>query len=253
MSLIQALLIALFGYLGSIYGTFLFGTVGGWNLIGRPIVAGAIIGVIMGDVTNGILIGAAIQALYVGLVTPGMSVPGDVNFASYIGIPLALAAGASPEYAVGISVPLSLLGVAAIYSVATFNAVFVHLQEKWISEGKLKHATRIPIYSNISEFIVRFVPIFLACYFGADYVPTLIALIPKWLGTVFQVLGGILPAVGFGLLIKFTLKKNIELLFFVVGFILMAVLKMPIVAITFVAAFIAYVDYLGSNKSKEVE
>lgn len=70
MSLIQALLIALFGYLGSIYGTFLFGTVGGWNLIGRPIVAGAIIGVIMGDVTNGILIGAAIQALYVGLVTP---------------------------------------------------------------------------------------------------------------------------------------------------------------------------------------
>ena len=181
MSLIQALLIALFGYLGSIYGTFLFGTVGGWNLIGRPIVAGAIIGVIMGDVTNGILIGAAIQALYVGLVTPGMSVPGDVNFASYIGIPLALAAGASPEYAVGISVPLSLLGVAAIYSVATFNAVFVHLQEKWISEGKLKHATRIPIYSNISEFIVRFVPIFLACYFGADYVPTLIALIPEWL------------------------------------------------------------------------
>ena len=42
MTLFQALLIALIGYLGSIYGTFLFGTVGGWNGIGRPIVAGAI-------------------------------------------------------------------------------------------------------------------------------------------------------------------------------------------------------------------
>lgn len=250
MSLIQALLIALLGYLGSIYGTFLFGTIGGWNMIGRPIVAGAIIGFIMGDVKNGILIGAAIQALYVGLVTPGMSVPGDVNFASYIGIPLALAAGATPEYAVGISVPLSLLGVAAIYSVATFNAVFVHKQEKWIAEGKLKQATRIPIYSNISEFIVRFVPIFLACYFGADYVPKLIALIPEQLGTIFQVLGGILPAVGFGLLIKFTLKKNIELLFVLVGFILMAVLHMPIVAITILALFIAYIDYKGSQKTE---
>ena len=79
MTIFQALLIALLGYLGSIYGTFLFGTVGGWNMIGRPIVAGAVIGFIMGDVRNGIIIGAAIQALYVGLVTPGMSVPGDVS------------------------------------------------------------------------------------------------------------------------------------------------------------------------------
>lgn len=248
MTLFQALLIALIGYLGSIYGTFLFGTVGGWNGIGRPIVAGAIIGAIMGDVRNGILIGAAIQALYVGLVTPGMSVPGDVNFASFIGIPLALAGGASSEYAVGISVPLSLLGVAATYSVASFNAVFVHLQERWISEGKLKAAARIPIYSNISEFVVRFFPIFFACYLGADYMPGLIALIPEWLANVFQVLGGILPAAGFGLLIKFTLKKNVELLFVIVGFIMMAVLNMPIVAVTFVALFIAYVDYLGSRK-----
>ena len=161
---------------------------------------------------------------------------------------LEVAGGASAEYAVGISVPLSLLGVAATYSVASFNAVFVHLQEKWISEGKLKAATRIPIYSNISEFVVRFFPIFFACYLGADYMPSLIALIPEWLANVFQVLGGILPAVGFGLLIKFTLKKNVELLFVIVGFIMMAVLDMPIVAVTFVALFIAYVDYLGSKK-----
>lgn len=243
MTIFQALLIALLGYLGSIYGTFLFGTVGGWNMIGRPIVAGALIGFIMGDVRNGIIIGAAIQALYVGLVTPGMSVPGDVNFASYIGIPLALASGASAEYAVAISVPLSLLGVAAIYSVATFNAVFVHLQERWIAEGKLKQAARIPIYSNISEFVVRFIPIFVACYFGAEFVPKLIALIPESLADIFQVLGGILPAVGFGLLIKYTLKSNKQLLYLLVGFIMIAVLQMPIVAVTIVALFIAFIDY----------
>ena len=101
-------------------------------MIGRPIVAGALIGLILGDVKNGVLIGAAIQALYVGLVTPGMSVPGDVNFASYIGIPLALVSNCiSGICKSGISVPLSLLGVAAVYSVATFNAVFVHLQDRW--------------------------------------------------------------------------------------------------------------------------
>ena len=77
-------------------------------------------------------------------------------------------------------------------------------------------------------------------------------MIPEWLGTIFQVLGGILPAVGFGLLIKFTLKKNIELLFVLVGFILMAVLNMPIVPITVIALFIAYIDYKGTQKAEEV-
>lgn len=250
MTLFQALLIALIGYLGSIYGTFLLGTVGGWNMIGRPIVAGAVIGFILGDVSGGILIGAAIQALYVGLVTPGMSVPGDVNFASYIGIPLALVAGATPEYAVGISVPLSLLGVVAIYSVASFNAVFVHLQEKWIEEGKLKQAARIPIYSNISQFIVRFFPIFFACYFGSGLVTQLVDIIPPQLGDIFQVLGGILPAVGFGLLIKYTLKQKRELLFVLIGFIMVSVLKMPIIPVTVVAAFVAYIDYLCHEKKQ---
>lgn len=40
MTLLQALLIALLGYLGSIYGTFLLGTVGGWNMIGRRLLQG---------------------------------------------------------------------------------------------------------------------------------------------------------------------------------------------------------------------
>lgn len=252
MTLFQAIAIALIGYLGSIYGTFLFGTIGGWNMIGRPIVAGAIIGFILGDVPGGIMIGAAIQALYVGLVTPGMSVPGDVNFASYIGIPLALVAGATPEYAVGISVPLSLLGVVAVYSVASFNTVFVHLQERWIEEGKLKQAARIPIYANISQFVVRFFPIFLACYFGSGIVENMVSAIPPQLGDVFQVLGGILPAVGFGLLIKYTLKQKRELLFVLVGFIMVAVLNMPIIPITVVAAFLAYIDYMCRAK-KETE
>ncbi|WP_456075059.1 PTS mannose/fructose/sorbose/N-acetylgalactosamine transporter subunit IIC [Holdemanella biformis] len=251
MTLLQALLIAIFGYLGSIYGCFLFGTIGGWNMIGRPIVAGLVIGLILGDVKTGILIGAAIQALYVGLVTPGMSVPGDVNFASYIGIPLAMVSGSSPEYAVAISVPLSLLGVVAIYSVATFNAFFVHKQDKFISEGKIAQATRIPIYAQISQFLMRFVPIFLACYFGSGFVTEMVNMIPEWMGNFFQVLGGILPAVGFGLLIKFTLKQKRELLYVFTGFICIAVLKMPIVAVTIVGIFVAYLDYMILAGKKE--
>lgn len=250
MSLLQALIIALLGYLGSLYGTFLFGTVGGWSVIGRPLVAGAIIGAILGDIKTGILVGAAIQALYVGLVTPGLSVPGDINFASYIAIPLAIVGKTSTEYAVSLAVPLSFLGVAAVYAVASFNTVFVHLQDKWIREGKLKAARNIPILSNISQFVVRFFPIFLACYFGAGYAGALSSMVPDWLSGALQVLGGILPAIGFALLIQYTLKAKSDFIYVVVGFIMISSLNLSIIPVTIIAMLLALIDYQANGWTK---
>jgi mannose/fructose/N-acetylgalactosamine-specific phosphotransferase system component IIC len=82
MSFLQALLLVLFGWMGSIYSPVLIGGLAGWYTIGRPLVSGIIIGIILGDVQTGIIMGAAIQMLYIGLVTPGGTMPTDVNFAA---------------------------------------------------------------------------------------------------------------------------------------------------------------------------
>ena len=66
-------------------------TVGNYTL-GRPLVAGLIVGIIMGDIQSGILVGAAIQVVYIALVTSGGTVSTDVRAVSYIGIPLAVSA-----------------------------------------------------------------------------------------------------------------------------------------------------------------
>lgn len=102
MNLIQALLIGLFAYLGAKRTPWFFGVTGGWNMIGRPLVAGLICGIILGDVKNGVIAGAMVQALFIGQITPGGAMPADVNWAAYIGIPLALAAGGSGEEAVAL-------------------------------------------------------------------------------------------------------------------------------------------------------
>ena len=43
MTLFQALLIGLFAYLGSKRTPWFFGVTGGWNMIGRPLVAGLMV------------------------------------------------------------------------------------------------------------------------------------------------------------------------------------------------------------------
>lgn len=166
MNLFQALLLGLLGWMSSIYSPVLIGGLAGWYTLGRPLISGFVIGIILGDVTQGIILGAAIQALYIGLVTPGGSMPADVNFAAWIGIPLAMVANVGTEYALTLAVPLSFLGVAVTYTVIALNIGFVHRQDALIEKGNLREAALVPVYGQITNFLFRFVPIFVIDYFG---------------------------------------------------------------------------------------
>ena len=68
----EASLIGLLCYLGALSSPWLFGLTGGWYLISRPLVSGMLVGLILGDVKTGIMIGVAVQAVYIAMVTPAV-------------------------------------------------------------------------------------------------------------------------------------------------------------------------------------
>ena len=90
INIVQAVLLGLCACLSSMPG--LGGTTFGNYTLGRPLVAGLVVGLILGDMQTGIIVGAAIQVIYIALVTPGGTVSADVRAISYIGIPLAICA-----------------------------------------------------------------------------------------------------------------------------------------------------------------
>ncbi len=249
MSLIQAILIGVFGYLSSNYNPWGFGQLTGWYGIGRPLVSGMVIGIILGDIPTGILMGAAVQTLYIGLVTPGLSMPADLNTAAYIGIPLAMVSGASTEFALTLAVPLSALGVALVYVVQTVNVFWVRKMDQWVEEGNMKQVGNVPLYASSSQAVARFVPIFIACYFGQDIITGIVNAMPQWLGNTFVLFGAMLPAVGFAMLLRMCLHRNIEIFYFLLGFVLVAALGLPITVALVVAGLLGYLDvkYLNNN------
>jgi len=222
---------------------------GGWYTLGRPMIAGLVIGVILGDLTTGIILGCAVQTLYIGLVTPGGSMPADVNYAAWIGIPLAMLSGADVSVAVALSVPLSFLGVLAVLFTVTFNGIFVHKQDKLIEEGKLEQAIAIPVVGQITNFIVRFVPIFVCNYLGAQFVPTMVEKIPIEVLGILAGFGQILPLIGFAILLKYVYKRPFDLIYYLCGFVLVATLNLPIVPILVFACLLAYINYLADDKT----
>lgn len=243
MTFFQAFLLALFGWMGSIYSPVLIGGLAGWYTIGRPLVSGMIIGLILGDVQTGIIMGAAIQMLYIGLVTPGGTMPADVNFAAWIGIPLAMVAGAGKEYALALAVPLSTLGVLAVYGLCAINLFFVHKQDELVDAEKLDQAARIPVIGQITNFVLRFFPILLINYFGADLISQLVAMMPTQVTDILQIFANMLPLVGFMLLMRMICKTDLELILFCVGFVLVKSLGLDMISIVVLALCIAYMQY----------
>lgn len=248
MTLIQALLIGIFAYLGSKRTPWFFGITGGWNMIGRPLVAGLIVGVILGDVKNGVIAGAMVQALFIGQITPGGAMPADVNWAAYIGIPLALAAGGTGEQAVALSVPLSMLGLGLFNFIMTINAYFSHMGDKAAARGDGAGIHRAVYLSALPSFVLRAGSAMLLCYLGTPLAELLIHNMPVMVLHFFEVAGKMLPAVGFAMLLKQSLAKQWMLVLFLLGWILIGSTSMSVTALAIFATAVAFIFVMAQGQ-----
>lgn len=247
MFLWQAFLIGIFAYLGRNQVPWLFGTTGGFYAVGRPLVAGAIIGLIMGDVTTGVLCGVAVQALYIGQIVPGGALPSDLNYAAYIGIPLAMAAGGGPEVAVALAVPLGTLGVAMHNFTMTFNSIFAHRADKYAAEGEADKIPLMNLMGTVPHLIERVTIVTLVCYFGSQFAEGILAAIPAVVLNFLAVAGGMLPALGFALLLKQIVSEKWMIVLFLLGWVLNKTITMTTTSLVVIAVAVAMLFVMSKN------
>lgn len=249
MQIWQAALIGLFAYLGRNQVPWLFGTTGGFYMLGRPLVAGFICGLILGDVKAGILCAIPVQAMFIGQIVPGGALPSDLNLAAYIGIPLALVAGGDANLAVALAIPLGALGVGLHNFTMTFNAFWAHRADAAAAKGDAK-AVRINNYcGTIVHFIERFFLVTLTCYLGAGFASQVMESIPPFVLTFLTVAGRMLPAVGFAILLHQIGAKRWMLSVFVMGWILMSTTMFTMSALVLIGMALALLYVFASTSN----
>lgn len=198
------------------------------HVIRQPLFSAVIIGLIMGDLTQAIVIGAAIQILYIGLVAAGSNLPADDCLAGLIAIPLALNTGLSPQLAIAIAVPVGVMGVFIDQFRKTINAFFAHLADKNAEQGDTGALTMTAIvWPTLLGFFLRFPVPFLANLYGKDSITAFLNSVPQWLIHGFSVAGGLLPALGFALTI-FVIGKKSLLPWFFIGYFLVQFSGIPV-------------------------
>lgn len=247
MTVLQAALISLLCYAGSLTAPWLIGCTGGWYTITRPLVASLFIGLILGDVKTAILIGVAVQAVFIGLITPGGTVPADLSFVSFLGIPLAMVAGAEPDVAVSISVGFGVIGVAIWQVISVGNAWFAHRADAYAEEGEIDKIIALNYWAQIPAFILRGVLPFILLLAGSAVAEGIIAFLQNqipWLMTYLGLVGGALPAVGIAILVQQIAPDNKMILWLLIGWSLVAYFKLPIVGVAVVGALISAVYFM---------
>jgi len=246
MSLIQALLIASVYYL--VNSPWPCGGLGNYATVYRPMVSGLIVGIILGDPVKGTQIGATINLIYIGFISAGGAMPADMSLAGVLGTALAIAGGLDIDAALAVAVPLGLLGSLVWVGHLTLDTFLVRISDKYVEDGKPEKVWIVNIlFAQLILFAMTAIPCFLAAFYGVSYISGIIANLSGTFLTILATIGGMLPAVGIGMMLMSIFKGQAKIYFFL-GFLIAAYLGLSTLQLGLIFLCVAL---LVSNFKKE--
>ena len=227
--------------LGLIAGIgILDGRIFGQMMFDRPLVTGLFVGIVLGDVTQGLIIGAQLELIWMGIAGIGAATPPDVVTGGILGTAFAIISGSGVEVALALAVPIAVLAQTLGVVVRIANTYFAHKADKYAKEANYR-GLAISMWIPVCLFFLStFLPTFLAILLGADQVSNLINSIPKVILDGMGVAGSLLPAIGFALLMDMLFSKKMAPFFFI-GFLAAAYGGMNITAIALFAVCLAFI------------
>ncbi|MCH4285519.1 MULTISPECIES: PTS mannose/fructose/sorbose/N-acetylgalactosamine transporter subunit IIC [Bacillota] len=242
--MLTAVLIGLIGALGVM--DFQFGSL----YINRPIVLGPLVGLVLGDVTQGLIIGANLELFFMGAVSIGAYIPPDSIVGGILATAFAISTGNSTEAAIALAMPIGLISLAVGNFLNVFNSVILRFTDKYAEEGKYGGIVATHWMIGILNVLRRFLLVFFAFYLGVDKMQGLIDAIPTVLIDGMDAAAGLLPALGFAMLMRMILNKQIIPYFFL-GFICAAYLGMPVLGVAILGLIIVVVQFGFLNPKNE--
>jgi PTS system N-acetylgalactosamine-specific IIC component len=216
----------------------------------RPVVSGAIIGLILGDFQKGLIVGGTLELVFLGVMPIGGAQPPNSIIGGILGTAFAILTNVDAKVAIGIAVPFSIAVQAASNLVYTANAGFIHKADAYAKVGNTRGIELMNLAGMIPMFCFFFLIAFLPLFFGVNAAKAAINAIPPVILSGLQVAGGMMPAVGFAILLKIMLKKDL-IHFMLLGFVLVTYFKLSIIGVAILACIVAAYTYFNSKSENK--
>jgi mannose/fructose/N-acetylgalactosamine-specific phosphotransferase system component IIC len=229
----------------------------GFNFFRWPVIGGTFVGLIMGNLGQGILLGASINLVFLGVIYAGGSAPADPSLAGWLGTALAMSAGLGTEQAISIAAPLGALGTLAFYSRMSVDVGFVRWANEAADRGDIDRVALINwLPGQIFVFLTTFIPVVVLALVGSSALNALFDAIDpfrggsadwRWVRDWFIIAGAVLPAVGIALNLSLIFNRTV-LAYLLIFFTVAALTKTNIIAIAVIALGMAFLHIMMTRR-----
>ncbi|MGP6139951.1 MULTISPECIES: PTS galactosamine transporter subunit IIC [unclassified Jeotgalibaca] len=209
----------------------------------RPIIMSTLTGLALGDLQTGLIVGGICELTFAGLTPAGGTQPPNPILSGVMAVVIAHTTGQSPTAAVALSLPFSfLMQYIVLFFYSTFS-LFMPRADKAAAEADTDSYYRINILPMIIVSITYAVIVFLSAYVAQEPMKALVSSMPEWLTHAFEITGGVLPAIGFAMLLKVMLKGK-YVPYLLIGFLIATFLDfgniLPVAIVGLAFALIAF-------------
>lgn len=220
----------------------------GTTFIGRPLVTGCLVGLVLGDIQNGLIIGATLELIFMGLMGVGATVPPDEVSGGILATAFAIKTGSGVDVALTLALPIATLGL--VVKNFLYVVVIPAMSQKadtYAERGEITKAANMHIWASMTRVLLMSILIAVSYYIGSGAVESIVNAIPQAFVEGMNIATGVLPAVGFAMLIGMTFTKKVAPFFFL-GFVLSAYLKMDMLGIAIIGGIFGAVMFIIMNE-----
>lgn len=247
-TIVQGLLVGLFVAFclsGQIMGTY----------TNRAIFLAFGVGVILGDVQTGLIMGATAELAFMGFgVGAGGTVPPNPIGPGVVGTIMAIAlkdTGMDVATALSLSFPFAVMIQFVITFIYSLNAGSLTWAKKAINSGNFKSFKLTSNLTFIGFVVFGFLIGFVATM-SIDLLRSFVELIPAWLISGLSVAGGLLPAIGFAMILNVMVKKE-YIPAILLGYVCISYLAMPVIGLAFAGAILALNNFFNGKSDDDGE
>jgi len=185
----------------------------------RPIIVCTLTGIILGDVSLGLITGGLTELAFAGLTPAGGTQPPNPVLAGVMTTVIAFTTGSTPAAAMALALPFSFLMQYIILFFYSAFSVFMKSADRYAAEADTRKFVQLNILTTAIIAAAYGIIVFLCTFVAQEGMKLLVEAMPAWLTNGFAVAGGILPAVGFGMLLKVMLKVE-YVPYLIIGFLM---------------------------------
>ena len=189
----------------------------------QPIVTGAIIGAILGDVNTGLIVGGTYQLMTIGNMPIGGAQPPNAVIGGIMAAIFACTLDMDPDMAVATAIPFALLGQYGVTLFFTLRAPLLEFFRSAAEKADTKAITKWTVVSEIILGVIFAVIVTLFFIGGLAVGQQIVDAIPEWANVGLSQAGNMMKFVGFAILLRYLpVKKHVAYL--ILGFVIAALL-----------------------------